>query len=647
MQFSIDPLSAKATLSDEVAQAAIRREISNILDSYVGWFDPFAELIQNGLDAIDERLQEDDFKGHLRVLIDLQTNSLIVTDNGVGLSKDKFEKFLAPSFSFKSGRTRGHKGVGATYLAYGFNEIQVSTRHPEYTACGRMVDARKWLSDVNPAGNPKLEEDVKGPSDSAFLDYDRGVSVRLKFDEYTKPSKLSWLNAKTADQWFKILSIKTGLGCLPERPDLSVYISVTDINGNITEYSHDGLSYYFPHLSVRKYRNVFDIEKKQNELLKKRGPEFSMPSNMKNLDAIFFYGGKEEMEKCIELNDLEGEFIKKYSLSMYCGYFHTAKIWPKINDSLNIRSGQSVFSYGIQVAANNMPQGELFDVPLTQNTGRSRQLHFVFHVENVRSDLGRKGFQKDIVSFLQTLSARFYRSYMQKFHRLLKPASGAQVNLERTQAVEDWKKEFEDHEINNPLDLVHESFFLPKRKVSVTSIPTREQDVIALFNQLVAGGVIRGVEIMSTNERFTYDGMYRVVFGDDPELIVYDIDENPLGVDEENWRSGFRSGPKILEYKFDLDGLIEDIEGDAKSTGDIDLVVVWSVGPDYEANFQITSLLDSENVGDRPYHGVTHIVHGAGTGQREFDLIVLGDLIDYLNDPEETAVSQREKYDSA
>ena len=269
----------------------------------------------------------------------------------------------------------------------------------------------------------------------------------------------------------------------------------------------------------------------------------------------------------------------------------------------------------------------------------------MFHVDNVRSDLGRKGFQKDIVIFLQTFAARFFRAFFQKFHRLLKPATGAQVTLDRTQAVEDWKKEFEAHEVESPLELVHEAFFLPKRKVSVTSTPTREQDVIALFNQLVAGGVIRGIEIMSTNERFTYDGMYRVVFGSDQNLVAYDELGNPLGIDEENWRENFKSGPRILEYKFDLDGLIEDIEADSKYTGDIDLVVVWSVGRDYEANFQITSLLDEENVGDRPYHGVTHIVNGAASGQREFDLIVLSDLIAYLNDPETETERQRAMYD--
>jgi hypothetical protein len=50
-----DPLAAKQSLQTEVAINAMKRELKNILDSYVGWFDPFAELIQNALDSVEQR----------------------------------------------------------------------------------------------------------------------------------------------------------------------------------------------------------------------------------------------------------------------------------------------------------------------------------------------------------------------------------------------------------------------------------------------------------------------------------------------------------------------------------------------------------------------------------------------------------------
>ena len=51
-----DPLDLN--LSDDVINTTIKRQIKNILKSYTGWFDPFSELIQNALDALDARKAE-------------------------------------------------------------------------------------------------------------------------------------------------------------------------------------------------------------------------------------------------------------------------------------------------------------------------------------------------------------------------------------------------------------------------------------------------------------------------------------------------------------------------------------------------------------------------------------------------------------
>jgi DNA topoisomerase VI subunit B len=110
-----DPLKAKSLADTEVAANAVKRELLNILGSYVGWFDPFCELIQNALDAIEEQAVQTPGKDYIPsiwITVDLKSNRLTVTDNGTGLSKKKFEQFLAPDVSFKSGKTRGHKGVG-------------------------------------------------------------------------------------------------------------------------------------------------------------------------------------------------------------------------------------------------------------------------------------------------------------------------------------------------------------------------------------------------------------------------------------------------------------------------------------------------------------------------------------------------------
>jgi hypothetical protein len=161
-----DPLAFKNTQTNDAALGALKREIENILSSYVGWYDPFCELLQNSLDAVEARLAIEksagtnaSYRPKIDVTIDLDENALTVTDNGIGLDKDKFEQFLAPNFSFKSGNTRGHKGVGATFVAYGFNYMRISTKSPGFEASGRIVGARDWLRSNVVGGNPKVEPD--------------------------------------------------------------------------------------------------------------------------------------------------------------------------------------------------------------------------------------------------------------------------------------------------------------------------------------------------------------------------------------------------------------------------------------------------------------------------------------------------------
>ena len=112
-----DPLDALSKQADEVIIGA-ESAIGNILKSYVGFFDPFAELIQNSMDAVDERersLREPGYLKRIWVEVNLRDNAFSITDNGIGFVEDKFRRFLTTSITFKPGRGTRGQGVGATY----------------------------------------------------------------------------------------------------------------------------------------------------------------------------------------------------------------------------------------------------------------------------------------------------------------------------------------------------------------------------------------------------------------------------------------------------------------------------------------------------------------------------------------------------
>src|SRR4028118_1507131 len=97
---SFDPLKVKLNANSEAQVNALRREIENILKSYVGWYDPFCEVIQNAIDSVEKRSQLlENYQPSIWKTIDIKNNHLVVSDNGVGLTQQQFEQFLAPYFS--------------------------------------------------------------------------------------------------------------------------------------------------------------------------------------------------------------------------------------------------------------------------------------------------------------------------------------------------------------------------------------------------------------------------------------------------------------------------------------------------------------------------------------------------------------------
>lgn len=141
--------------------------------------------------------------------------------------------------------------------------------------------------------------------------------------------------------------------------------------------------------------------------------------------------------------------------------------------------------------------------------------------------------------------------------------------------------------------------------------------------------------------------IFKVTFDLPAEIYTYNPLSNPLGVPEDvaHALQGKVTDPRILEYKFSLDGLVEDFDSHDKNINDVNLCIVWETGELYRERYGITSLLLPENSDQRQYHGVTHILTDLESGAKHCDLIVLGELIAFLNEGETAAAAQRAKYE--
>jgi hypothetical protein len=331
-------------------------------------------------------------------------------------------------------------------------------------------------------------------------------------------------------------------------------------------------------------------------------------------------------------------------VSCYGFFCYSTEIWDRFNDEvLGLRKGNRILRGGLQLATNCMPQGELLIIPLTRNIGYQNVAHILIHFDRAEPDLGRKGFQPELEELAEDISTHVVGLFLRR-RRLLKRETGAPPDILQEKTIHDWITAQEEHEKKNPLLITRKDVFLPTKEPSITSKPLNEQDVIALFNQLLAGGVIRGIRVMATNQHQQYDGIFRFCLKKPFEHHVFDKRRNPLGVEGGVAKKEFTSDPRILEYKYSFDALIEEIEKGEKSERDIKLVVAWEMGDRWRQRYEVTPLLHLDNLHHRFFHGGTHIVKSSSTGDAVFPAIILSELIEYINEPSRVQEYHQTRY---
>lgn len=647
-QITWDPLEAAGSIDANVLASAKKREIKNILKSYVSNYDPLSELIQNAMDAVEKRFgSEDASDAKLKIHINLAENSVEVIDNGCGFEEAEFKAFLAPSISFKSGgETRGNKGVGVTYIAYGFNELTIRTKNEFFSYEGIMRRGREWIEDQAGTVPRPMIEPAKTESE-IFDGLDQGTSFKISFSgQHVRPSNLGWYKARTAEQWLYMLLVKTPLGFI-NLPDCSAAriqfeLEVIDEKGNSTIVDNLSPMYKFPHLEIKASQQLRKIIAVQQKAINGGKDPSKAIDKYRKSNGIWEAYSCEEALQLVKVSPQEAQLAKDHNLTAYGYFVYSTEVWDQLNDKkAKLRKGLRIIRGGLQIASNGMPQGELITIPLTKSIGHQNQSHVIVHLEGAEPDLGRKGFQPELKELCEKVAVGIVRQLSARREDILKSDSGAQADIEKEIKVHEWLKNQEKHEADHPLVLKSDKFFLPTRKISVMCEPQSEQDVIVLFNQLIAGGVVRGLKLLATSQSSQYDGVFRFSAEDPLTDYVYDKETNPLGVFEEQLTNEYTTQPKVLEYKFCLDGLIREFEGGDKHENDVDLAVFWEMGKEFDKEYSVVSYLDEEQTHHRTHHGLTHRLNSANS---HIEVICLKELFQLLNDPDGAQTYQQDAY---
>lgn len=647
-----DPLGIEASNNEQLSSIvddARRRDVVNILKSYTGYYDLFSEATQNALDAIEAKLKTkpSGYTPRIWIEIDIPNSRVRIVDNGIGLSEDEFKFCLRPNVSFKKATEgRGHKGVGATFLAYGYSFLKLESKKSGISLGAILRQGRQWAEDT--AGTmprPKFAAHAFEVPELAMESSGTSVEIRVGVTKGERPKDLGWHGAHTAKQWYDVLRLKTPLGGVylntpAFAPEINV--KVTSPSGSVSSLTETRGEFYYPHeIPNIKVQSLSDLQKALNSIpgdaetvFAKLAPEF------KRLDGLYEVWSKEQLlsEDSLFASAFDEEdrvLIERHKVAVYGAFLRSSKMWNEFNDTeLKLNKKTRLIHGGLQLATDYMIQGDLMVIPLTHAIGYQNNSHVIVHFTDGNPDMGRKVFQPELKALAEQIGVRAVNTF-KKYLAHLKPDTGAQVMLPGKE-LDAWRKAQELHRDKHPL-----SFANKAGSIGIVSEPQQEQDVVALFHQLCGLGLLKTYRIFSTSQSDKYDSLFYVEIPG-PE-VSFDKKSQPLGVTKSYPTPSYTSEPKVLEYKYDLDSLVSDFDKEVKFAKQIDFVVCWKTGDNFREKFFLKSLLVGDEGSDREFFGATHKAIANG-GAHQFEVLILDDLLRYLRDSVSEEARQRSAY---
>ena len=259
----------------------------------------------------------------------VENSKLRFTDNDVGMSLHQLLYFLRPNVSFKTRREyRGHKGVGATFLAYGYPHFKVQTKQGSLSYAAILRQGRQWAEDTGGSiRKPTFEEDRFNVPE--LRDEDSGTSVEIVIgDHKDERPNLTWIGATTAEQWLTILRLKTHLGGVylatpPFSPHYEVRVVRATEGDSVLQ--GDKISYFYPHefRLISKAKDIAEIAKAQDRLSGDPATrDAKLGAEVKRLDCLWEVWSKEQVLSLDSpfqrgLTDEKRELIERHQIFIY------------------------------------------------------------------------------------------------------------------------------------------------------------------------------------------------------------------------------------------------------------------------------------------------------------------------------------------
>jgi hypothetical protein len=634
---------------DELRLLLLCTQIENIVRSYDDRLDAFAELIQNAADAVIQRWEQaGEYAPVIQVHVDCATQRLTVLDNGVGVSEDNFYRVFQPNFSLKRQlrhqHARGEKGAGVVFLQFGHGAYGFSTKVAGFQRTFNVANGERWFEDtLTILQRDDLTWDEKQellPADphteteaisTALDELEQGTESHVEFTGRPSHPHIDQIFADPSTALKRLEALcrtRTALGYFRPPTDTDLHpcllalrfdARITYPDGTVSDPATFDTGFQFPHaVAARRGRHTSTMVN---------------PSQQSELLYEFFDAGflSQALPDLLSDNS-HSALVHKFSLRGYFSYAYNNTFYEDLaRTDLGLPQDDPELEYelvqtnaGFQIAVRDFPNGRRHSfLHRSGAEDKSRTYILLDFSGPYKPDYGRKNVADEVrplvIQLCKDLIAWSTKSDRKsKLRRGRGQAPHQATEREAAQRVLE-RDTTDQHGIGPWLDA--------RESPAHWNRPCRsEAEVLAQFTQFVADGRLPGFRLYELSARML-DMMFD--FRMDPGAgYVFDGGQRPLGLRFPDNEPRKYDGD-WAEFKITSDMLCDDI---AKAPGTqgkkyftmINLLVCETV--DDAVDGYIVDEIDADNVVERRYFGVTHLLRSEANQEHVIQVIELAAL---------------------
>ncbi|WP_296817275.1 ATP-binding protein [Brevundimonas sp.] len=501
----------------------LRNQLNGIIDSYSHEWDLLAELCQNAIDSISRQRPS---RGKVTIDLDAPARRLVVEDNGTGIHPDRLAHLLSPfsTDKSKSDDQIGQKGVGVTFAIFSSNFFRIGSRHTDGDRMASISNANAWLdkTDEDPLLlNLEETKHHSGPT---------GVRIELHLSDPEHP-----ILSLSFDQLLFVLRTRTALGSTShiwgEPYDGDFRVRHVDRGGAFNEDDF-ACKYLLPTagLGPDEFINVSDYEvwrteKDRTDVDKRR----KLKGKVIVTSGSYHHSGRTNRFWACFAPD-RGAWAK---LSSFFRNF-------TVDENEAIEQGDTTsenpyqFRPGLYVSTKGMPTGIRLELNTRGSAGYVANYFILIEDPSLNFDIGRKFIPGRLQGSLRDKAGAQFREFINEFVKYVSGrVDGPNPKWERDKTFAQISK------LPN-LDSTLSAFI--KRP------DAQEATVAAMFYEQIGAENVKNFRPLVSGYKDRYD------------LHAKWYDRNV-----------------VVEFKYNVRGLLKDFADERKMFDEIDAVVIWDV----------------------------------------------------------------------